>query len=747
MEDKPMASQSVHTEVAEIALSRTEGNRFERFFQSFFPGLMGTDFIPLGGTKDGGADAFLDLGIFEGKRAGTFYQASVEEGYRSKIRRTVKRLKELGRNPQQLTYVTNQQVPHIDLEEETLSEELGIIVRIRDRKYIVSNVNANNQTITAFNNHLLPLLSFLYQPGNVPLITQSEHVVSPTVYVFLRQEIERRSGNSSLLEAITDSLILWALEGTDPDKGIFLRRKEINEKILATVPTAKNFLNQSLPKRLEKLSQKNNLTGREIRHHQKEDKFCLPYETRLLVEAENVEDEALRLRVIERFRERITVMKEINLSEPLEHHAARLALRTVQLTFEMEGLEFAAFLNEGEAIHEYDSIADITDKVLRESGLTGPDSISVKGAICGCLRESFYRSAEEERIYFSKLSRTYSLMFSLKVEPRLVDYFQNMMADFYLYVGTDILVRALSERYFKSEDQITRNLLSMMSDAGACLVLAEPVLEEVCAHLEVTDWEFVNHFKEQENYIDLTMARHASRILIRAYFYAKLTPENHSGSPTSWPQFVSQFCSYTNLHKSSAREDLKNYIVSQFRMTFESSEELASLVDSNDLQDLSERLNEIKPEPKLAKNDATMALAVYGRRKALKEYSKVTQFGYRTWWLTGESRILAHTRHIVKRNSGAWYLMRPEFILNFIALSPTTAEVRETYKNIFPAILGVRLAGRMRDDIFHDLMAKVKEAQSLEEGRRQAIAADMSNRLKGDFYKEYERELLNKQAK
>ena len=41
--------------------------------------------------------------------------------------------------------------------------------------------------------------------------------------VFLGQELERRRGNADILEAVTDSLILWALEGTNPDNGIFLK--------------------------------------------------------------------------------------------------------------------------------------------------------------------------------------------------------------------------------------------------------------------------------------------------------------------------------------------------------------------------------------------------------------------------------------------------------------------------------------------------------------------------------------------
>jgi hypothetical protein len=90
--------QTVNFKRAEIALEHVHGIDFEHFFQAFYPALAGIDFLPLGGHQDGGADAIQGETVFEGSRtrAATFYQASVTEDHRAKIRHTVRRLREVG---------------------------------------------------------------------------------------------------------------------------------------------------------------------------------------------------------------------------------------------------------------------------------------------------------------------------------------------------------------------------------------------------------------------------------------------------------------------------------------------------------------------------------------------------------------------------------------------------------------------------------------------------------------------------
>jgi hypothetical protein len=171
-------------------------------------------------------------------------------------------------------------------------------------------------------------------------------------------------------------------------------------------------------------------------------------------------------------------------------------------------------------------------------------------------------------------------------------------------------------------------------------------------------------------------------------------------------------------------------------LEFESRGELLELVKPKDLKDLTASLRQIKDDNR-AKNDALMALSVYGRRRALKEQSGTSEFGFRTWWLTSEVKILSHTRRLVGDHEGARYMMRPEFLLNFLALAPTAREVRAAYRNIFPTVLGVRLAKRMDEEQFHELMKRVRESDRLEDGRRQAEMSRLADELKSDFEKNY----------
>jgi hypothetical protein len=404
-------------------------------------------------------------------------------------------------------------------------------------------------------------------------------------------------------------------------------------------------------------------------------------------------------------------------------------------------LEFAAFLDGNDPGDEY-SVADGIDKALQQSNLAGEKQVIWKDILVRMLRTSIYESTEEERLYLGKLSRTYLLLFSLNAEPRIIEYFQTMASDFYLYIGSDILIHALSERYLRKEDQMTTNLLAMLAQAGATLVLSEPVVDEVHGNLKTSDLEFENYFSAVEAHVTTDVARHASKILIRAYFYAKLNPPVGVKPPTSWNNYINQFCTPNELHTLKGREELKGYLLNKFKMQYESRTSLSKLCDETQLSELTTKLAPGKKKEILAENDALMILATYGRRTALNEHSNTTSFGFRTWWLTHEARVRKHTNDLFKEH-GSHYIMRPEFLLNFIALSPSVVEVRKAYENVFPTLLSVKLSGRMHQDTFHGLLEKAKEAAGFEEPRLRAAMASLSNHLKGDFYKQYENELRN----
>ena len=173
-------------------------------------------------------------------------------------------------------------------------------------------------------------------------------------------------------------------------------------------------------------------------------------------------------------------------------------------------------------------------------------------------------------------------------------------------------------------------------------------------------------------------------------------------------------------------------------MDFEPTEVLSKLVDHEAVQALAETLAESKPNDRLAYNDALIALGVYGRRRSRREQSRVTEFGYETWWLTAEARILRYTRELVRGHHGASYIMRADFLLNFMTLAPSEQEARMTFRHVFPSLLGIRLSRRMKEDAFHEIMKKVKAAEEMDEGRRTAAVAHLVDQLKSNFNKQYD---------
>lgn len=495
------------------------------------------------------------------------------------------------------------------------------------------------------------------------------------------------------------------------------------------------MIGERIDERLAALASKGYPGGRQIGWHKAESAYVLPYETRARLAADNANDEALRLRAVQSFARRATEMFP-EAAAPEVERIAEVALRALQVAFEHEGLEFAHFVSHDDAA-SVPQIRDAVRQAVHEQGAAGAESVELAAACLAVARQCFYHGTTDEREYLGRLARTYTLLFTLRNEPRLVEFFSRMAADFYLYVGTDMLVVALSERYLPVENQHARNTLRMAADCGATLVLTEPVVEEVLWNLRSSDLEFKNHIQSVERHLTPDLMREVPKILLRAYLYNR----DKEGGPNNWPSFVEQICGYSTLHEPKAETDLQRYLQAEFRMEYRTRDELGEFVDEKVVSELTQKFLALKSNIDLAQNDALLAAAVYGHRDMRKESADVSEFGFRTWWLTNESSILRQTRKLEASHGGARYIMRPDFLLNFFAFAPSAAQVRATYANVFPSALGVQLSRRMDQAAFHAVMDRLKEAESLDDARCLAIIADCSDRLKSDFSRRYVIEL------
>lgn len=724
--------ESPHTDLIRIALSRTSGADFEKFALQFLAARLGPRFVPLGGQRDGGADGLIDDTLYKHPdQSRTFMQASIEQNYKSKIRRTIKRLNDFGRNPNRLLYITNQFIPIIDKVAEELITELDVVIEIQDGNFIMNHISADSGSIAAYYTHLHHSTSFLEGVGRSSVLTPSQHVSEPHVYTYLVGELDRRASGNSFTDGVVDALIIFALEGTDPAKDIMMSEDEIRSTIIEKLPAAESILASRLRKRLEAISTKGT---RRIKWHKKEDRWVLPYEQRKELNQASVEDEALRLRVHQELSEQFNTMNQLCDLDP--NKLSELTLKTIQLAFQEDGLSFSRFLEDQSPEDSTPLISDALRSVLDDAQITGNERSQIGEAISKVLRSLFYASTPSQRTLLQRISRAYAIAFALNGEPRTLKYFDESISNTWLYIGADILILALSELYVQPEDQHTRNLLKSASTAGATLILTAPVLEEILGHLKGSDLEYKTYVEPMGEIDSYEIAYQVPKILVRAFLYSQI----FDGGPTprSWEQFINQFCNYPDLHSRSAEIQLKRYLVNQFKLRFEEWEQIKSVCTDERNELLTGSIKSIKKYSGfLARNDAYMYQLVTYRRSTRGEENKMSEFGYQTWWLsTGEGAAVREMAKIDRATHRI--LMRPGFLAKFIQLAPSASAARQSLSEFLPSLLGIKLARRVEEEDFHKLIDTVKEAESLEEGSRASKIADLNDKLKTVQYSEFD---------
>jgi hypothetical protein len=388
-----MSGSPVDPRVLAVALDNATGQAFEDFVNEFNAALVGAGYVPVGGMKDGGADAYItDHLRTEVGRPGNFLQASITAKVQTKISQTVNRLREVGREPKLLTYFSSRVVTDSEAIEHRLSSELILIVRIRDRRYISAQINHSVHTRAAFDHHLAHFTAFLKKIGASPVIGPSKHVDYPDVFVFLRQEVDRRDGSAPLVDAVLDTLVVWALEGTDPDQDVVMTADDIRSKILGSFPSAKQYVDTRLTSRLQAISSKSNpYGGRLIKWHSKKHHYVLPYETRERVALDNAEDESLRTEMVESLKSRFAAELGTDLDDQLSNQGARIALQALQRSFEREGLAFARFVSRENGGHHYHYLSDAVAETLAEERIADKRLIGSGTRRWKCSGSSFIR--------------------------------------------------------------------------------------------------------------------------------------------------------------------------------------------------------------------------------------------------------------------------------------------------------------------------------------------------------------------
>ncbi|WP_405078243.1 hypothetical protein ACI51Z_11520 [Pectobacterium carotovorum] len=725
-------------------MGRVSGTRFESFVKQIFSNEFSEDFIPLGGIHDGGADGAISSFIQEvtGKQ-NTYIQftTTAEKSVKTKIYETIQSLQSSGRNPRQLIYTTSIAIPKSDVIVQDAFEKLSVMVQFRDYERIKCYINSEMKNNKFFYDFFSSEISALHRAASNNLTAVNEYATDPTVYVFLNYELKTKNIKNHLNEQVLDALIYWSLRDTDPEKETFKARNEIQDSIAKLFPQARAVLLPNLEKRLSFLIKKNPSNVERIRYYKKEgnELYCLPYEMRNILATEASDALARQTQFSHSIQNRLSERIENAEKDTQKATCNKLVFKTVHRYFIEQGILLAAFL-EGklENSHVSDQIVeDIMVNVLAEIEHAKSISPTMFGACLAVLRGIFYNPTSEEREYMAYLSKTSCLLVTMQSAPKLLEYFNKMGGNFRLLIGTDMIIKAISERYLESESQQVTKIIQICKQLGSEIMLTEPVLDEVFTHLHASDLEFRNHYSQQEVFIDKDTIIDSDRIMIRAYFHSRKL----INGPKSWFSFIEQMVTHSALRNKTeqARQELKGFLIQKFNMKFLSQDELKSSVNEDKVKELAEKLDDARQTKHmdLSYNDALMAYATYSQRRRNNESGIYDGFGFRTWWLTKETHVLAFSKGLLESEGGVPYIMRPEFLLNFVSLSANAENVRKTFANLLPTTAGLQLGKHLSAETMHQLIGSAEEWGERPPERVSIIINERINNLKHNQFKLY----------
>lgn len=213
---------------------------------------------------------------------------------------------------------------------------------------------------------------------------------------------------------------------------------------------------------------------------------------------------------------------------------------------------------------------------------------------------------------------------------------------------------------------------------------------------------------------------------------------------TGWRSFIDMFVDYDQMvaRSEKGQGQLEAYLCKVFELVPVSLDTDGARPNMDSVDALAQALAQRNVKRQiLARNDALMVLSVYAQRHTGREVEIYDGFGLRTWWLTKESHVLSYTGDIVKKNGGVPYIMRPEFLLNFLSLSPATAAVDPVVRDLLPSHVGLQIGQHLLPDHMHKFLTHIDRWKELPPARREVTVTDAVDQLKYDRLKRYQSNL------
>jgi hypothetical protein len=705
-------------ELVLIALERThkgdKGFEFENFAQKISRCKHGDDFFATSPFKDGAVDGFIDrfneeLVVTRRGKPGIIFQYGTTEDFENKIRSTYNDLTKNKVNVTKINYFSARSISQLTKHIDTLEAELGIGISITDQAQFCV-MAGNNECKNIFQEFVATMIGSLENKEDQNIILDY-----PSLYLSAWYKYENKTESNKTITNIADNLIIWALRNTDPEKNIFLQENQIYEAIEHEFPTAKYSIKSIFKDRLAYLKKlRTEFSRQSIQQHKQG--YCLPKETREDFQEKNEYSKSLL------FVTKESIFKRLEQQDCTKNQdaIAELLLFTVKNIYIRQGMKLLQCItSEDDESYNDLSLHDAIESAAKELSNYAYTRLT-KELVARTLRSMLVNPTRSEQEYLTRSSYLYIMHYIMHNNLDIVNYFEERTKRLSLIVHSDIIILAMSEEYLPKEGQHYRNMLAYLTQQGAELIITEESLTEVYMQLHIAFLSYLQDIRPFENDFTSSSVKYIPVLMTRAYMYNKV-----DGLANSWEAFINKFCTPTNvLYKSNqnkAIEELKIYLTGKYKFEYLSSYELKSKIDTKVAEELKKILIPHKKKPIMAEHVANVNVYISTIRNLNKEIS-ANPFGYKTYWLTREKTVYNIAKNFFdEHNLGGRLIMRPEFIMEQIILTPDSNSIAKSYSATFPTALGIQMSQQLSIPIFTKIMEKLNEIKNLDENRAKAL--------------------------
>jgi len=680
----------------ELALNRLEGSdwaKFEKlasaFLASELPGIR-TMAAPEG---DGGRDAEL---FFSDGNPLVSVQYSVQEDWKSKIQKTVDRLKTTFPDRRILIYVTNQEIGARADEIKGKFGSEGYHIDVRDRNWLVERLHSNVNAEKAGEELSRDIVDRYLESAGVieKKAVALSAIEKKTAFVYLEMQLANDQRQKGLTKLSYEALVKAALRGTDSQKR--LKKGEIVTKIQGFMPNhPPDFVQRKAESALRAL-QKNG-----VNYHTATDDYCLSHD-----EVMKVHERLASIDLLDKAFSK-EIKSSVESDGVVSTKQVELCCSAIRRCLE------SYLLKRGEAFASAVARKDTT--LIGDDGLS---SIVMSESLVSSIRVSGVSSVDyvtakikgivsnptpSAMLCMRQLSDAYTLMAFLEETPDVQQVTTKMFSRGEIWMDTSVLLPLFAEQVSQNEPGPFSEMVRQARNAGAKLYVTPGVIEEV-----------ERHFNRCISYLNQKTNQKGRWVGTVPFVYASyILAGRRSDSFASWLEnFRGEF---------RPEDDIAQYLLEKFGIEQVGLDDYVKCAPDDLRSAMQEEWLSVHESRRGAKSDdfdlAAMRLAEHDVESHLgvmmlrQKEAGASNMGYSAWWLTMDSAAPQVHRKVhdkIGRKPPHMPLLSVDFLLEYIAFGPNRGRISRENLAALPIIASGALFDSLPEEVL-EVAAKVRE--------------------------------------